>query len=190
MGTFLHRTQFHSVQTLVKASKFHRKMLHSPTLQTQSVLTCRCLNPCLCLHLNNKAIQSISEVYWTKGGQYRIVLNFPCSIQVLSQGNSPSHLPSACSHTDYLLVGIKTTHPITSTNLVKAKASSQAVAKSCSLRTENFWWQVFPTVIFIVLLWNKVTFLKLSQPAGQTFAQKGTSLPNRFKVYFINTLIP
>lgn len=32
---------------------------------------------------------------------------------------------------------MKTTHPITSTNPVKAKAPSQAVAKSHSLRMEN-----------------------------------------------------
>lgn len=136
METFLHRrSQFHSVHTPAKASKFHRRMLHSPIYQTQPVLICRCLNPCLCLHLNNKAIPSISEVYWRRTIQNSTTLLL----------FNPSSLPKKESITSsfillthYLLARMKTTHPITSTNLVKAKAYSQAVAKSHSLRTENF----------------------------------------------------
>lgn len=137
METFLHRkSQFHSVHISVKANKFHRKM-HQLSHLANSVCSdfCTCLNLCLSLYLN-KAIPSVSKVYWRtiqNTTEFALVQS-----RLLSQVTSPSHLPSACSHTDYLVVRMKTTHCITSTNLVKAKASSQAVAKIRSLRTENF----------------------------------------------------
>lgn len=140
METFLHRkSQFHSVHSSVKASKFPRKIPHSPILQTQWLFWLLQTSKSLSLPSFDYMITSITEVYQRKKDNIEQYWICPCSIQIKSYLPRKEPISSSLSLLTHWLFTSKNEDDSSHHQyLVKYKTPAQAVAKSHSLRVENF----------------------------------------------------